>query len=158
MPRFLHSRIVPIILLLFLGTVEELASQSITLQGGNQTLGITTGLAGSEPVAVINTASSIDFTKANVIQKVTVQTSCLGQRFGLKVVVTSTTLGTPAAEVTLTNGMPATDLVTGVPKRPPGPNNGSCSLLYTASATFAQGNSAELGNDVHTVTYTILAQ
>jgi hypothetical protein len=31
-------------------------------------------------------------------------------------------------------------------------------LQYTASATFAQGNSTELNNDVHIVTFTIQSQ
>jgi len=130
----------------------------LTLAGGNPTLSITTGMAGAEPIAVVNTATTIDYEKSASVQKITVLTSCLGQSFTLKVVATGASFGTPAPEVTLTQGMLATDLITGIPSKPPGPNKGSCTLRYTASATFAQGNSSEQGNDVHTVTYTILAQ
>lgn len=144
--------------LIFSGTIRELLAQSVQVQGGNQSLSITTGFAGSEPIAVVNASSSLSFSKSGAVQKITVQTTCLGQSFTLKVLATNQSFGTPAPEVTLTNGMPATDFLNNIPKRPPGPNNGTCDLRYTASATFAQGNSAEEGNDVHTVTYTILAQ
>ena len=42
---------------------------------------------------------------------------------------------------------------------PPGlPFLGVTTLQYTASATFEQGNSLDLGDDIHTVTYTITDQ
>jgi hypothetical protein len=52
--------------------------------------------------------------------------------------------------------MLATNLITNIPAG--FFNFATATLNYQASATFAQGNSAELGDDVHTVTYTITAQ
>jgi hypothetical protein len=56
----------------------------------------------------------------------------------------------------LTNGMPETDFVTSIPWG--FFTYSTCTVQYTASATFADGNSAEQGNDVHTVTYTLVGQ
>jgi hypothetical protein len=59
--------------------------------------------------------------------------------------------------VALTNGMLAVDFITSIPGAA-GWTTVTPTLQYTASATFAQGNSADLGNDVHTVTYTLQLQ
>jgi len=72
------------------------------------------------------------------------------------VVATNVSSGVAAPQVTLSNGMLATDIIRSIPTG--GTLNKSCTLRYTASATFAQGNSTELGTDVHTVTYTLMAQ
>ena len=91
-----------------------------------------------------------------MITKVTVQTACPVQRFSLTVVATAATGGTPQPTVALVDGMAPTDLITGIPIS--GGLNKSATLSYTASATFDQGNSTELGSDIHTVTYTLVAQ
>ena len=149
-----------IIFVIFIGSVFVLSNglfaQEITVNGGNQALTITTGSPGAEPLPVVNSAATLTYKKQSVIAKITVGTICPGESFTLKVLAISVTKGTAAPEVTLTNGMLAADFVTGIPKT--GAATGTCTLQYTASATFAQGNSAEVGNDVHTVTYTILAQ
>lgn len=142
--------------LLFLTSMPALAQPpAVNVQGGNVTLSITTGLAGAEPLAVVNSATSLRYRRLGYVQKVTVQTSCPGQNFNLTVIATSVTDGTPGPEIVLVQGMPAMNFITNIPT---GGGFATATLNYTASATFAQGNSAELGNDTHTVTYTISAQ
>jgi hypothetical protein len=128
---------------------------SLLIRGGNQTATITTGIAGGGLVDVINTSSSLEFDTGNRTRKITVRTSCLSQAFTLKVVATNVTEGVAQPEVTLVNGNPAVDLIRDIGSRQ---NNETCTLQYTASATFAQGNSTDFGNDAHTVTYTIQSQ
>jgi len=140
---------------LFLGV--SWASAQLTVQGGNPTMTITTGVAGGSPVSVTDGSITIRYRLQNNITKITVRTTCLGQRFNLAVVATSVPQGTAAPQVTLTNGMLDADLIVNIPPKPPNRNQ-TATVLYTASATFAQGNSAELGNDVHTVTYTLIDQ
>ncbi len=135
----------------------EMRSQPIDVRLGNPTLNITTGAAGSEPIPVVNTATRLRYWRQAAISKITVRTTCPGQSFTLKVVATGVTRGVAAPEVTLVNGMLGTDFITNIP-RTGGWTSTTPTLRYTASATFAQGNSAEQGNDVHTVTYTIQVQ
>ncbi len=141
--------------LAFAGENAALAQQ-ITVAGGNQTMIISTAVAGSEPTSVVNTACTLTYQKQSVLAKVTISTSCPAQKFGLAVLATSVTKGTAAPAVTLQNGNPAMDLITGIART--GAKSGSCILQFTASSTFAQGNSVDLGDDVHTITYTIQAQ
>ena len=139
-----------------IASASVVSAQEISVTGGNQTLAITTATLGSEPIPVVNAVTSLTYRKQSVTAKVTVSTSCPGQSFMLSVVAISVTKGVAAPAVTLTNGMPGIDFITGIPKT--GPATGTATLQYTASATFSQGNSVEEGNDVHTVTYTIMAQ
>ena len=134
----------------------EAKAQDISVRGGNPTLNITTGSPGSEPIPVVNTATTIRYKKQPAVSKITVGTTCPGQSFTLKVLATGVTDGVAAPEVTLVNGMLATDFIRNIPTS--GFAVTTITLQYTASATFAQGNSAEQGNDVHTVTYTIQVQ
>lgn len=129
----------------------------ILLAGGNPTMNITTGAAGAEPVAVTNTVTTLVYWKKAAIAKVTVQTACAAQSFTLKVLATGVVQGVAAPEATLVNGMAAVDFITSIPSTGKWASS-TITLRYTASATFAQGNSAELGNDVHTVTYTLQVQ
>lgn len=133
------------------------ALSQITVNGGNLTMSVTSAAAGMEPTIVTNTTASLQFQKQNRITKITVSTTAPGQNFNLTVVATAVGGGTAAPAVSLVDGMLAMDFITGIPRRPPA-GSFNATLLYTASATFAQGNSAELGNDVHTVTYTLVAQ
>jgi hypothetical protein len=132
-------------------------AQQISITGGNLVMAVTTGAAGSEPVAVTNTNDRLRYKRLSVISKITVSTSCPGQNFNLSVIAVSPTDGTAMPAVTLVNGQPESDFIVNIPKSPPS-NNRTATLRYTAWATFAQGNSAEVGNDVHKVTYTIVAQ
>jgi hypothetical protein len=135
---------------------EEAIAQQISV-GNNITMSITTGVAGGTLNSVVNTARTLSYRRQAKIAKITVSTSCPTQSFTLKVLATGVPDGTAAPEVNLINGMAATDFIVNIPVSPPTTLR-SCTLRYTASATFSQGNSIEDGNDVHTVTYTILAQ
>jgi len=138
------------------GMVIQARAQQISVKGGNPLLSVTTGTAGAQPVAVTNVSSSLTWRRQNVISKITVSASCPGQRFSLAVLATNLTYGVAAPQVNLFNGMLATDFVKSIPTG--NPLNKTCTLRYTASSTFAQGNSTELGNDVYAVTYTLVAQ
>ncbi|MGH2569282.1 MAG: hypothetical protein ACRDGA_13170 [Bacteroidota bacterium] len=133
------------------------AHAQMTISGGNILMNITSAQAGSEPTAVTNTICTLTYRRQASVSKVTVSTSCPGQKFTLRVVAVNPTEGVAAPQVTLVNGMLAAALINNIPALPPATNR-TCTLSYTASATFAQGNSVELGDDVHTVTYTIVAQ
>lgn len=130
-------------------------AQAVTIVGGNQTMTVTTAVIGSQPTAVTNTTVRVRIRQQAVITKVTARTSCPGQSFNLSVVATSTPVGTIMPEITLVDGMLAADLVTNIPADN---RNRTIRVRYTASATFAQGTSAEMGSDVHTITYTLIAQ
>jgi len=117
---------------------------------------ITTGIAGGQLSNIVNTVTALQYQKQKKLSKITVATACTGQRFNLQVVATSPTRGTAQPAVILINGNPAVDFIRDIPRT--GATSATCTLQYTASATFAQGNSTELGNDIHTVTYTIQAQ
>ncbi|HAV22085.1 MAG: hypothetical protein A2X67_08345 [Ignavibacteria bacterium GWA2_55_11] len=142
---------------LFFVSSADAPAQAITVNGGNLSMTITAGVAGGEPTPVTNTVVTIDFRRQTAISKITVQTSCPGQKFNLNVVATTSEVGSPAASVNLVNGMLATDFITSIPVKPPN-KAFTATVQYTASSTFSQGNSTELGNDIHTVTYTLVAQ
>jgi len=155
--------LVSLYLAMILSCVLEAEAQTgvIRVLGGNQTLNITTAVAGSEPLPVVNTSSTLRYWRQNTnnFTKVTVRTSCPGQSFNLRVLATGVTRGVAAPEVNLVDGMLAVDFITNIQnQRPPNWTSDTITLRYTASATFAQGNSAEMGNDVHTVTYTLQVQ
>jgi len=137
------------------GALHEARAQ-ISVVGGNLVMNVTTGTAGAQPAAVTSTASSLRWRKQNVITKITVAASCPAQRFSLAVLATNLTYGVAAPQVSLFNGMLATNFILSIPTG--NPLNKTCTLRYTASATFAQGNSTELGNDVYSITYTLVAQ
>jgi hypothetical protein len=159
MNNSIHRYIFPIfwVISFVLLIAKEASGQSLTIGGGNQTLTITTGIPGGQLVDVVNATCTLTYVIPLLPLrnwKITVNSSCPGQNFDLSVVATNVTRGTAAPEVALLSGNPAIDFITGI-----GPSfwqSYSCRLNYTASATFAQGNSTEVGNDVHTVTYTLL--
>jgi len=151
------ARTLSLLAVMCLVAAEQTIAQPQITVSGNITMSITTGVAGGLPTPAVNTTITLSYRRQNAISKITVGTSCPGQSFTLKVLATSVTDGTGAPEVNLVNGMPATDFITNIPVKV-NPGAKTCTLQYTASATFAQGNSTEDGDDVHTVTYTILAQ
>ena len=154
-PKSLSKYLIAWIAVPCIGPVA-IRAQAISVAGGNQTMMISTALPGAEPTSVVNTICTLSYAKQKVITKVTIVTSCPGQKFNLDVVATGPTLGVAAPQVALISGSPAMDLITSIPKT--GAKNGTCTLQFTASATFSQGNSVDLGDDVHTITYTIQAQ
>jgi hypothetical protein len=130
---------------------------TIQVRNGDQTLNIVAGTAGGSMTSVVNTTAQLRYWRKAAIAKVTVTTSCPGQSFSLSVVATGVTRGVAAPAVNLVNGMLAVDFITSIPSAGTWTST-TPTLRYTASATFAQGNSAEMGNDVHTVTYTLQVQ
>jgi len=156
-----HSLLLSVVISTFLATELRAQTGIIRVLGGNQTLNITTGLAGGQPIPVVNSSSTLRYWRQNTnnYTKVTVRTVCANQSFNLRVLATGVVRGVAAPEVDLLDGMLAVDLITDIQNRlPPNWTRATITLQYTASAIFAQGNSAEMGNDVHTVTYTIQVQ
>ncbi len=147
-----------ILLLMLLGTIVHCDGRAqVQVQSGPVLLSITTAVPGEEPAAVSNSTTRVRFRRQAVITKLTILTSCPNQHFTLRALAIGVTGGIAAPEVQLVNGMPATDLVIDIPSS--GANWKQCSVRYTTSATFSQGNSVELGgDDIHTVTYTLVAQ
>jgi len=134
---------------------DAVAQLDIQVQGGDALLSITSALPGQQPIPVFDASTRLRYRSGTAPRKVTVSTICPGQRFSLSVLAIDLSMGVAAGEVPLTDGMLGLDLITDIPDRPP---NGRCTLRYAASSTFEQGNSAELGDDIHTVTYTIADQ
>lgn len=129
---------------------------NLTLNGGNQSISLTTGNAGGQLASVINTTTSLRYKISKTeVRKITVSTSCPGQHYYLSVIATSVTQGSASPERILNNINPAQDLITDTPMKN---GNGTATLQYTASATFDQGNSTEQGDDIHTITYTLQVQ
>jgi hypothetical protein len=128
-------------------TVTVSAINELALTGGNITLTINAATAGLNPDAEQDVTCGLVWTVTDTSRKITVATNQASFDHTLKVLATSVSGGTAAAEVTLTN-TDAHDLVTGVAE-----TLGSCTLQYTASATAAQG----MQTVVHTITYTITA-
>jgi hypothetical protein len=156
-------RLVPILALLFAALPARGQSLSFTGGGGPLTLTISSATAGSQPNQVTDNASELTWDAEGAgTAKITVSTSCPGQSFGLYVTLTVTswgsgTTGTEQSEITLSDGMLDTDLFRDIPTTLPG-RQGTGTLTYRATATVAQGNSSDNGDDYHTVTYSITAQ
>jgi len=144
------------ILCLFIVVHQPAIAQDLRIQGTNPTLTITAGNPGGALIPVVNSSSTLRYKQAGVPTKITVQTVCPGQRFYLSVEAIAVGDGTPAPVVTLSNGMLPTDFITNIGAG--SKKNFQSDLQYTASASFSQGNSTELGDDIHTVTYTLVAQ
>jgi hypothetical protein len=134
---------------------EGIAQMTLIVIGGNQNMTINTGIADGDLINVVNINSSLEYDTGAKLRKITVRTSCAGQSFNLSVIATTVTEGVAAPAVPLINGNPARDFITNIAKKQ---KNETCTLQYTASATFAQGNSNDVGVDIHLVTYTIQTQ
>jgi hypothetical protein len=150
-----HSIILASILLCA-GLVGQEVHAQPWITGGSVILQVSANAPAPEPITATNVATRLWWLRQNVLTKITVSTACPGQRFGLRVYATAISAGVAAPEVTLTNGMPAVNLIVNIPTG--GALFGNCTLQYTAFASYSQGNSTEVGNDVHTVTYTYVAQ
>lgn len=136
----------------------ESAAQ-LTLRGtANPTINIIAGTAGGSMTSVVNTSSTIRYRRqAGIVCKITVSATCPSQSFHLAVVATGVTRGVAEAQVDLINGMLAVDFIRDIPGAA-GWLTSEPTLRYTASAAFSDGNSAEMGNDVYNVTYTLQRQ
>ncbi len=136
---------------------------SFSSGGGPLTLSITTATAGSDPVEATDNSTEVTWDSEGAgTGKITVSTSCASQAFGLYVTLTVTswgsgTTGTEQSEIQLSDGMLDADIFRDIPTTAPA-RQGTATLTYRATATAAQGNSNEDGDDNHTVIYTIVAQ
>jgi hypothetical protein len=144
-------------LALLSGAVHPATAQFLLrVDGGDPIITLSNGVPGGDLLPAINTSTSLRYRQWLATTKITVSTICPNQRFSLAVVATGVPAGVPAPTVDLVTGMFDTDLITDIP---PGILRiRRCTLRYTASAEFSQGNSIELGNDIHNITYTIIAQ
>ncbi len=151
------ARQLALFLILLSAASAEAQAQTITVQGGNPIIRMTGGPPIVEPMVSSTTICTLRWKRLKDTAKIAVSTSCPGQKFTLKVFAINVEDGVAAPEVTLRDGMLAVDFVTDIVRDKN--KNYSCTLRYTASATYAQGNSSELGgDDVHTVRYTLLEQ
>jgi hypothetical protein len=142
--------------MLFTIGILSASAQAIAVNGGSLTMSIVSGTVDGMMLNVVNTTATLTYQKQNNTAKITVRTVCPGQKFNLAVSAINVTAGVAAPSVMLLNGNPATDLIRDIPKT--GKKDATCLLQYTASSTFAQGNSTEENNDVHIITYTIQSQ
>ncbi|WP_420456198.1 hypothetical protein [Rubrivirga sp.] len=134
-----------------------------TAGGALVALDVDAATAGDEPAETVDSSTEIHWINGlGATAKLTVETVCPGQRFGLSVGLQVTTWsdGTEATvepAVDLVDGMLPADLLRDVPPTA-GAQEGRALLTYRASATVADGTSAEVGDDFHTVTFTFLDQ
>jgi hypothetical protein len=133
----------------------DFALAQIQVLGGNPVISITSGTPGGSLIPAANSTCTLRWRRENVVTRITVSASCPGQRFSLSVAATNITSGIAAPQVNLMDGMTDANLITSIP--PGNPPWKTCTLVYTASATFEQGNSTELGNDSYLITYTLVA-
>ena len=85
-----------------------------------------------------------------MLDKITVGTLCLNQRYVLRVTSYNAVNGTPLATRISQDGLPDQDLILNIAHR----MDGSAGLRYEVSASVGDG----VGADVHTVTYTLTSQ
>ncbi len=128
-------------------TVTVEAINELAISGGNVSMTINSATAGSNPNAVSDAITSIDWTTNEDLRKVTVETNLLAPVYDLTVQATGVVGGTSPGVVALST-IGALDFITGISA-----GLGSATLSYGASALAADGT----GQDVHTVTYTITA-
>ncbi|MGD0337199.1 MAG: hypothetical protein ABSB78_00260 [Bacteroidota bacterium] len=135
-----------------------LVGQSMTMNITTpQTLTITTGSSIAQPSSVPNTTCILTYRPpAGYTYRITVQTNLATPKYTLTVTTTNPTRGTSAGTVSLSDGSTAAkNFITGITRQ--GTTRFTATLTYVASAKYSQGNTAELGNDSHTVTYTFLS-
>lgn len=142
--------------LLFVFVIAQLVwagvapSATLTVRGRNVILRPVSATAGQDPDPLVNqVTAALKYRKgrADPPQKITVETNVGSPLFTLKIEAVNVRSGIPAGELTLVTT--AQDLITNISR------NGSkaCDLRYTLVALASDGT----GTDVHTVTYTMIA-
>lgn len=133
--------------------------QSVALSGGALTLRIDAAVPGGELLPVTDSSTELSWSGGGGgTSKITVETFCPGQSFALYVGAQVTSgQGIEEPEVALVDGMLPADLIRNIP-RTGGSRQGTATLTYRAVATVADGSSSSVGDDLHTLTYTITAQ
>ncbi len=126
-------------------------SADIVVEGGNVSLTVTSATAGQDPdPAVDQTTANLSYRKGTgfPMQKITAETDRGSPLFTLKVEAVNVGSGNATGELTLVTT--AQDLITDISTVP----YKTADLKYTLVALASDGT----GTEVHTVTYTTLAQ
>jgi hypothetical protein len=137
---------------------EILCSQTVI--GGNITINILDpNSATMQPASAVKTTATLQYSASNRrIRKVTVGATITNEHYSLLVQATNVPAGHGVAQppVDLMNIATAADFIRDIPTRA---GTATCTLQYTATATYADGNTTENGgNTVVMVTYTQVAQ
>ncbi len=103
--------------------------------------------AGEEMMKAVNQTTTIKWATNGSAKKITVRTDIAGPKFAMMMVALNPTVGSAAAEFAVT-GVDH-DLLLGI-----GKSYGSSLVRYTGIALASQGT----GEDVHSITFTILSQ
>ncbi len=127
--------------------VQTITIVQITGSIVNLTVSGSNAIAGQNQMMTTDQTSALSWGINSSLKKITVNTSLAAPKFTLQLVAVNPTVGTAAAQVTLSTT--ANDLLLNI-----GRSSGSCSLLYTAIALASQGT----GTDSHTITFTVLTQ
>jgi hypothetical protein len=119
------------------------------LVGGTINLNITgaNAIAGQDQMSVTDQTTTILWGINYSLRKITIKTNLTPQKFTVKALAVSPTVGTSASEVTLS--ITAYDLLTNL-----GRSSGSASIRYTGIALASQG----IGSENHFLTFTIATQ
>jgi hypothetical protein len=130
-------------------TVRVQSITTLQLSAGiiNINIAGSNAIAGQDQMMTTDQTSTMSWGVNSSLKKVTVSTSLAVPKFTLQLVAVNPTVGTAAAQVTLSTT--ANDLLTNI-----GRSSGSCGLLYTAIALASQGT----GTDSHTITLTVATQ
>ena len=157
------GRLCVLLIFLFLVFPSATYGQSFGFSagGGSVPLTLTTATAGAEPNSASDTSTQVTWdADFGVTSKITVSTICIDQDYSLTVellIISSGSGGNELGPIVLIDGMAETDLLTNIPFTSPA-RVGTGTLTYVASATVADGNSSDNGDDIHTVTLTLTAQ
>jgi len=104
-------------------------------------------IAGQNQMTATDQSTTISWGTNSSLKKITVKTNLAAPIFTMQVIALNPTVGTAAAQVTLSTV--ASDLIINI-----GRSSGSSSLQYTGVALASQG----IGKDTHSITYTIQTQ
>ena len=165
MNRYLSTLPIAVFLLIGLLTAPNCKAQEFRFNSGGGTIAlmVQSASAGSEPTDATDSSTEI-YWDANfgLATKITVSTIAPGQSFRLYLRLSVPSQGAGGQgimqpEIQLLDGMFDMDLFTDIPSTLPG-RQGFGTLIYRAAATVAEGNSNEHLDDVHLVTFTLLAQ
>ncbi len=151
MRYFFHIKIGIAVLVFFVH--YSLEAQTLTILGTAPTLTIITGTSQTQPVNATNSGCSLRYRQNvnNNLWRITVQTNLVNPHFTLSVYASNVTRGVAAGTVTFTDTN-AHDFITGITRSG---TNATATINYTASTLYSKGNSIELGNDRHRITYTL---
>jgi hypothetical protein len=130
-------------------TVQVAVITSVQVTGGSVNLNISGAnvIAGQDQMSVSDQSTSLLWGTNSSLRKISVNTNLAAPRYTLNLLAMNPTAGTAAPEVTLTAA--SRDLLLNI-----GRSSGSSTLRYTGTALASQGT----GNDVHVITFTVLAQ